>query len=78
MVFETIGAVYGTIVARLEGNLRILAAFGANNVVHRAVLAVTAAGTSGITAPRVAVCGSAGGAAAGFVSKSFLGEEGLL
>ena len=48
---EAVGAVYGAIVAGLERDLCVLAALGANNIVHRAVLAVTAAGTAGMTAP---------------------------
>lgn len=48
VIFEAVGAVNGAVVARQKGNLRIPSTFSADNVMHRAVLVVPAAGTSRI------------------------------
>ena len=48
VISEAVGAVYGTVVAWQKRNLCIPAAFGADNVMHRAVFVVPAAGTARI------------------------------
>ena len=77
MIPEAVGAVYGTVVGGLEWDLGIFSAFGANNIVHRAVFVIPTAGTSCVT-PGIAVFRPAAGAAAGFIGEPFFGKEGLL
>ena len=48
VIFKAVRAVNGAVVARQKRNLRVLSAFGADNVMHRAVLVIPAAGTSRI------------------------------